>query len=45
MATPRSPTPVTNVDKLAAAYKSVITTLGATRLDMDVEDRSLEDTA
>jgi hypothetical protein len=35
----------TNVDKLVAAYRSVITTLGATRLDMDVEDRSLKHTA
>jgi hypothetical protein len=34
-----------NVRRLAAAYRSVITTLGVTRLDMDVEDRSLEHTA
>ena len=34
-----------NMTKLVAAYKSVITTLGVTRLDMDVEDRSLEHTS
>jgi hypothetical protein len=30
-----------DVGKLAAAYRTVITTLGVSRLDMDVEDRSL----
>ena len=35
----------TACSELAAAYESVITTLGATRLDMDVEDRSLDNTA
>jgi Glycosyl hydrolases family 18 len=32
----------TNMHKLVAAYESVVRTYGATRLDMDVEDRSLE---
>jgi Glycosyl hydrolases family 18 len=31
-----------SVQRLARAYESVIRTYGATRLDMDVEDRSLE---
>jgi Glycosyl hydrolases family 18 len=31
----------TDVTKLAAAYESVVRTYGVTRLDMDVEDRSL----
>jgi Glycosyl hydrolases family 18 len=31
-----------SVSRLARAYESVIRTYGATRLDMDVEDRSLE---
>lgn len=31
----------TNIDRLVAAYESVVRTYGATRLDMDVEDRSL----
>jgi hypothetical protein len=31
-----------SVKRLAAAYESVIRSLGATRLDMDVEDRSLD---
>jgi hypothetical protein len=35
----------TNVDKIAADYESVITTLGVTRLDMDVEARSLNNAA
>ena len=35
----------TNVNSIAAAYESVITTLGVTRLDMDVESSSLNDTA
>jgi Glycosyl hydrolases family 18 len=30
-----------NLDRLVAAYRTVITRLGVTRLDMDVEDRSL----
>ena len=34
-----------NVLKIAADYESVITTLGVTRLDMDVEDRALNNTA
>ncbi|MDR0342819.1 MAG: chitinase [Nocardiopsaceae bacterium] len=34
-----------NVSQLAAAYESVITTLGVTRLDMDVEARSVHHTA
>jgi Glycosyl hydrolases family 18 len=32
----------TNMRNLVAAYESVVRTYGATRLDMDVEDRSLE---
>jgi len=35
----------TNVNSIAAAYESVITTLGVTRLDMDVESSSLNNTA
>jgi hypothetical protein len=35
----------TNVSQIAADYESVITTLGVTRLDMDVESSSLNDTA
>jgi Glycosyl hydrolases family 18 len=35
----------TSVARLAAAYESVIRTLHVTRLDMDIEDRSLSDTA
>jgi hypothetical protein len=35
----------TSVSKIAAAYEAVIRTLHATRLDMDVEDNSLTDTA
>jgi hypothetical protein len=35
----------TNVSQIAADYESVITTLGVTRLDMDVEAKSLNDTA
>ena len=35
----------TNVSQIAAAYESVITTLGVTRLDMDVEAKSLNNTA
>jgi hypothetical protein len=35
----------TDVNKIAAAYESVITTYGVTRLDMDVEARSLNNTA
>src|SRR5215472_17509184 len=35
----------TNVSQIATAYESVITTLGVTRLDMDVEARSLNNTA
>ena len=35
----------TNVNQIAADYESVITTLGVTRLDMDVEAKSLNDTA
>jgi hypothetical protein len=34
-----------NVLKIAADYESVIITLGVTRLDMDVEDRALNNTA
>lgn len=34
-----------DVDRLVAAYSTVITTLGVTRLDMDIEDRSLGHTA
>jgi hypothetical protein len=35
----------TNVSQIAADYESVITTLGVTRLDMDVESASLNNTA
>jgi hypothetical protein len=35
----------TSVSKIAAAYESVVQTLHVTRLDMDVEDNSLTDTA
>src|SRR6266481_2774161 len=35
----------TNVSQIAADYESVITALGVTRLDMDVEARSLNNTA
>jgi hypothetical protein len=35
----------TDVSQIAAGYESVITTLGVTRLDMDVEAKSLTDTA
>ncbi|AKJ08839.1 chitinase [Streptomyces incarnatus] len=35
----------TNVDSVAAAYEKIITTYGVSRLDMDVEDNSLTDTA
>ena len=35
----------TNVQQIAADYESVITTLGVTRLDMDVEAKSLNNTA
>jgi hypothetical protein len=35
----------TNVNQLAAEYESVITTLGVTRLDMDIEGAALNDTA
>lgn len=35
----------TDVSKIAAAYESVITTYGVTRLDMDVEAKSLNNTA
>jgi hypothetical protein len=34
-----------DVSKIAAAYESVVTTYGVTRLDMDVEAKSLNDTA
>jgi hypothetical protein len=34
-----------DVNQIAAAYESVITTYGVTRLDMDVEARSLNNTA
>jgi hypothetical protein len=34
-----------NVSQIAADYESVITTLGVTRLDMDVEAKSLSNTA
>jgi len=34
-----------SVSSIAAAYESVITTLGVTRLDMDVEAKSLDNTA
>ncbi len=35
----------TNVSSIAADYESVITTLGVTRLDMDVEAKSLNNTS
>jgi hypothetical protein len=35
----------TDVGRIAAAYQKVITTYNLTRLDMDIEDRSLDDTA
>jgi chitinase len=35
----------TDVRKIAAAYQKVITTYGVTRLDMDIEDISLDNTA
>jgi hypothetical protein len=35
----------TNVSQIAADYESVITSLGVTRLDMDVEAKSLNNTA
>jgi hypothetical protein len=35
----------TSVSQIAADYEQVITTLGVTRLDMDVESRSLNNTA
>jgi hypothetical protein len=35
----------TNVQQIAADYEQVITTLGVTRLDMDVEAKSLNNTA
>ncbi|MGW7821698.1 carbohydrate binding domain-containing protein [Streptomyces puniciscabiei] len=35
----------TNVDSVAAAYEKIITTYDVSRLDMDVEDNSLTDTA
>ena len=35
----------TNVNSIAADYENVITTLGVTRLDMDVEAKSLNNTA
>ena len=35
----------TNVSQIAADYEQVITTLGVTRLDMDVEAKSLNNTA
>ena len=35
----------TNVQSIAADYEQVITTLGVTRLDMDVESSALNDTA
>jgi hypothetical protein len=35
----------TNVNQIAADYEQVITTLGVTRLDMDVESNSLNNTA
>ena len=35
----------TNLHDLVSAYESVITTYGVTRLDMDVEDRSLRNSA
>jgi hypothetical protein len=35
----------TDASRIAAAYQKVITTYDVTRLDMDIEDRSLDDTA
>ncbi|WP_433303523.1 chitinase [Actinoplanes sp. CA-030573] len=35
----------TDVGKIAAAYRKVVTTYGVTRLDMDIEDASLNNTA
>jgi len=35
----------TDVNQIAAVYESVVTTLGVTRLDMDVEAKSLNNTA
>jgi hypothetical protein len=35
----------TDVGKIAAAYEKVVTTYGVTRLDMDIEDISLDNTA
>jgi hypothetical protein len=35
----------TDVDRIAAAYEKVVTTYGVTRLDMDIEDISLDNTA
>ncbi len=35
----------TNVSSIAAAYESVITTYNVTRIDLDIEDNSLTDTA
>ncbi|MFF9349135.1 glycosyl hydrolase family 18 protein [Streptomyces sp. NPDC014734] len=35
----------TNVDSIAAAYEKVITTYDVSRLDMDIEDNSLENNA
>ncbi|MFJ9682629.1 glycosyl hydrolase family 18 protein [Streptomyces sp. NPDC101194] len=35
----------TNVDSIAAAYEKVITTYDVSRLDMDIEDNSLENSA
>ncbi|WP_369362495.1 carbohydrate binding domain-containing protein [Streptomyces sp. CG4] len=35
----------TNVDSIAAAYEKIITTYDVSRLDMDVEDNSLTDSA
>jgi chitinase len=35
----------TDVGRIAAAYQKVITTYDVTRLDMDIEDRSLDNTA
>src|SRR5258705_3067072 len=35
----------TDVGKIAPPYQKVVTTYGVTRLDMDIEDASLNDTA
>jgi hypothetical protein len=35
----------TDVNRIAAAYEKVVTTYGVTRLDMDIEDISLDNTA